>query len=581
VASAEPLLDRLRRFSARISIRLLAFNILLVFLPAAGILYFDTYEEQLLAAQERTMVQQGRVLAAALSQQVRAGREAESPLGQSPLMQSSLAPAGQGGDGGGELDAAAAGAVLSALDQRLPSRLRILDRNGLLLADTSLLGPRREPAGEGGDDADDGGYGEGEEDRRANWLYRLGAWLYRSYDRLRGRGDGSGAGVDFYASDRPFAGPEVRAALDGRYGAATRLTPGQRSVTLYSAIPVRAGEGGGGEVLGVVLVSQSTLRLLRDLYDVRLAVFQVFLVSVGVAVVLSLVVGGTIVRPIRRLRREAAEILDRRGRLQGHFGGSRRHDEIGDLARALEELSRRLAEHQGFLESFAADVSHEFKNPLAGIRTASDMLREAADAEEIRRYTAMIQGEVSRLETLLSAVREITRLDARLDDDEREEVELGDLLANIIEAFSRRGRGGKAREAAIELALPPEPVRVLASPDRLVRAVENLLANALSFAPEGTAVEVGVERREGEIVLTVADRGPGIPEENLPRLFDRFFTYRPGSPAPGEPHPRRSHSGLGLAIVKTIVEGQGGRVRAENREGGGALFECTLPPSHA
>ncbi len=214
-------------------------------------------------------------------------------------------------------------------------------------------------------------------------------------------------------------GPEVKAALDGRYGAATRVLPGPpRTVMLYIAIPIRI----EGAVDGAAVVSQSTNRIMNALYAVRLDVFRVFLLSLAAAVALTLVVATTIARPIARLRHRAEEILDRRGRLTGGFEPSNRTDEIGDLERALAELTHRLEEHLVQTESFAADVSHEFKNPLASIRTAADMALEVDEEEQRRRFLGMIQRDVARMERLLTEAREVSTIDAHLDDEAREPV---------------------------------------------------------------------------------------------------------------------------------------------------------------
>jgi len=323
-------LARFRRFSSRISIRLLAFNVLLVFLPAAFVSYLAIYERQLLRAQEQSMVQQGRVLAAALS-------------GRGALSRSAVEP------------------ILARLEQRTTSRIRVLDDGRHLLSDTSRLGPRRDQVAERPID---------DPSLRTSWLYRVGSSLFRFLDGLIS-GPEPAVGEEFYSASRPFDGPEVKRALAGQYGAATRITPGgQRSVTLYSAIPVRADDG----IVGVVLVSQSTFDILQDLYEVRLAIFEFSLGAIGVAAILSLLVSTTISRPLKRLRAEAQAIVDRRGRLTGRFQGSERLDEIGDLSRALSELSSRLEERMRFIESFAADVSHEFKNPLASMRSAAEIL---------------------------------------------------------------------------------------------------------------------------------------------------------------------------------------------------------------
>lgn len=522
---ARSVFERARRATASISIRLAAFNILLVFLPAAGFLYLNTYEEQLLRAQELSMVQQGRVLAAALS-------------------------------GRGALERKEAERVLAELGRRTTARLRIFDTHGEVIADSSRFGPRREP---------DEAISRSTPTARTNWLYRLGAGAFSLLNRLLGRGEPEAERSYAAGSSLPAADLGVEEALAGRYGAGSRKTPGQRSITLYSAIPIQS----EGEVVGAVQVSQSTLRLLGDLYEVRLAVLQAFLASVLLAVVLTLFVAGTIARPLRRLRSEANELLDRRGRLKGRFTGSKRLDEIGDLARALAEQSRRLGDHVSFIESFAADVSHEFKNPLASIRTASEMLAESESPADRRRFLLMVESEVARLQKLLSAVREITQIDSRIDAEASVPLPLGQFLTDLVEGFRRRVAG---RDVRFELDAPAEPLTVLTSPDRLAQACENVLDNALSFAPCGSTVSVSLQREGNEAVLRIADQGPGIPPEHLDRVFDRFFSYRPN-----DPPARRDHAGLGLAIVKAIVEGYGGSVAAANGAEGGAVFTMRMP----
>jgi two-component system sensor histidine kinase ChvG len=514
---------------------MLAFNLLLVFLPAAGILYLDVYERQLLRAQEHSMVQQGRILAAALSERQGLGAEDAED-------------------------------ILLEMGQRITARIRVLDAEGRLLADSSLLGPRREP-----DDEEDGEI----TGARSRWLYRLGAGLFRLPDRVFGGSASGPVSRDFYSPDAPFQGAEVKAALAGRYGAATRISPGQRSVTLYSAIPVRSDDA----VVGVALVSQSTLRLLRDLYEVRLAIFQVFLASVAVAVVLSLLVSTTIARPLRRLRREASAVLDRRGRLTGRFRGSVRRDEIGDLARALEELSQRLEQRIGFIESFAADLTHTFKNPLASIRSATELLSEAEDAAERARFLRMVERAVARLERLLSTVREISLIDSQLEEERRSEVPLGELLSELVEGFRLRGAG----TLSYELEVPDQEVYTSAAPERLVRVFENVLDNARSFSPGSGTVCVRLERRAGEALVTIRDQGPGIPEQHLGGIFARFFSFR-GEPGEhsrsGAPSADAEHTGLGLAIARAIVDGYGGAISARNAAEGGAIFEIRLDAVH-
>lgn len=511
------------RLLSRIRFRLLAFNALLVFLPAGGMLFLDTYEKQLLSDQERSMVEQGRVLAAALS-------------------------------GRGALRAEDVTHTLMQLRQRSGARIRVVGDDHLLLADSSTLGPRREP------DLDE--RSAISSDAFESWLYRTGSLPIRLYREWFVPPRPPHGSADIYASGRPVDGSEVRAALAGRYGAATRISSGgQRSVTLYSAIPIR----NAGAVVGAVLISQSTYRILQALYEVRAGVFRVFLASLAAAIVLSLLVSHTIARPLVRLRNQAGAMIDRRGRLTGRFEAPERRDEIGDLARTLELLRRRLEDHIVEVESFAGDVSHEFRNPLASIRTAADMLLEVEGGEERKRFVEIVQREVARMERMLSAVREIGRLDARAEVEDGEPVELSQLLEAIVEAHRLRGGG------AVGIRSRAGELWVFGSPERLAQAFVNVLDNAASFSSPGAPIEIEVARRHSAAVVRVLDRGPGIPETDRERIFDRFFSYRAQSDS------APPHDGLGLAIAKAIVENAGGSIRASDRIGGGACFEIRLP----
>jgi two-component system sensor histidine kinase ChvG len=253
--------------------------------------------------------------------------------------------------------------------------------------------------------------------------------------------------------------------------------------------------------------------------------------------------------------------------LRGRFKGSNKHDEIGDLARALERLTHRVEQHQQLAESFASDVSHEFKNPLASIRMATEMLAQVDSPAERARFLRVAESEIARMENLLAQVREITMIDAEIQNEERAPVDLNALLQRIVEGFRLRERD----RVTFDLELAPAPPTVIASEARLIQVFENLLDNAVSFTPAGGHIAVGVAQVDKTARVTVGDRGPGIPEEHLGKIFDRFFTYRP------DQQKNHRHTGLGLSIVKTIVEGYGGAVHAANQPEGGALFEVRVP----
>ncbi len=511
------------RFLSRISIRLLAFNLLLVFLPVVGILSLQTYELELREQQERSMVQQGRLLAAAL-----AGR--------------------------GPIEADEAGRILDNMNRRFEARLRVIDNNLNLLADSSRLGPQK---------ADQPDTIKEEAAGRQSPTYRLGSFLYRVFARVFLPPEPPLQDTDLYATAKRLDGYEIQAALAGRYGAATRLSPSTRSVTLYSAIPIRSGE----DVVGAVLISKSTFQILSALYELRLSTFKAVLASVAAAIVLSLLVSTTIARPLQHLRRESQALLDRRGRLKRRFKGSKQLDEIGDLSRALAELTRRLESHIRFIESFASDVSHEFKNPLASIRNATELLGDVEDPAERQRFIAMSLRDIARLEHLLSGVRDITRIDAEIDDQPVEAVAIKTLIQGLIERYEMMPQN----RVSYRLTASEEELTVEGDPERLAQVFENLLDNAVSFSPPDGNIHITLESRDTDIVVSVLDQGPGIPDEHLDRIFLRFFSYRQNGTG------RDGHTGLGLAIVKAIVESYGGQVCALNPATGGTLVETLLP----
>lgn len=527
----------------RISNRLLAFNLLLVFLPIIGVLSLETYEDELLRLQERSMVQQARILAAA--------------LGTEP-----------------SLDEARAQSVLVNLDRRVDARLRIYDAQQQVIADSSRLGPRREDVVGADADAD-----AETPETRESYLYRFGSFLYRLYARLflppvpsldSDLGDNA-------VSARTLA---LDKAFSGRYGQAFRSSATNRSLILYSAIPVRHGPGSEAEIIGAVLVTKSTFGILTALYDLRLATFKVVLMSVAAAIILSLLVATTIVRPLQRLQREASAMLDRRGRLKGGFRASKRSDEIGDLSRSLAELTRRLEGHIRFIESFASDVSHELKNPLAAIRSATELLAEVEEPQQRQRFLTMIQNDIARLENLISGVREITQIDAQLERQETESLPLAPLLQGLIERFEIQ-HGDRVR---LQLRIDEPDIEVQVDADRLSQVFENLLDNAVGFSPAGGLVEVHLEADPKVAKIWFTDQGCGVPEEHRQRIFDRFFSYRAKAPREQQaPAERDRHTGLGLAIVRAIVEGFGGTVALMDNPpdgaGQGASFLVTLPRS--
>jgi two-component system sensor histidine kinase ChvG len=284
------------------------------------------------------------------------------------------------------------------------------------------------------------------------------------------------------------------------------------------------------------------------------------------AAVLSLLVSATITVPLRRLRAQAGLILDKSGRLRGRLPPTRRRDEIGDLSRRFGELTLSIERQIRLAESFASDISHEFKNPLASIRSASELLSREQDEHRREDLVSFVLEDVSRMERMLSAVRELSRLDSETHGVEARPVDPKAIAEGMIEGMRRR------RVAhSVKLLVSGDCEQVAVPPERLLEVLENLVDNAVGFSPEGGCVRIDIENDGDEVCIRVSDQGLGIPDEHISKIFERFFTFRP------QGNPGRLHSGLGLAIVKAIVDGCGGTVEASNGKSGGAVFEVRLP----
>jgi two-component system, OmpR family, sensor histidine kinase ChvG len=322
-------------------------------------------------------------------------------------------------------------------------------------------------------------------------------------------------------------------------------------------------------VVGTVTYESYDLDALVAEERVFLIYFVLFaagIISLG-TVILTMSIAG----PLGRLA-EAA----RRVRLAG---GSRvplpdfgeRRDEIGALSTAFTQMTNALYDRLDAIESFAADVAHEIKNPLTSIRSAAETLPLVRDEAQRARLIAVIQHDVRRLDRLITDISNASRLDAELAREDLALVDIARLLGDIASLHRPEAEGAPAR---VVVEAGPGPLTLRGHEGPLSRVFINLVDNALTFSPPGGVVTLTARRTgaaHGRIRVTVEDEGPGIPTESLEAIFDRFHTRRPDGAAFG------AHSGLGLAIARQIVNAHGGAIRAGNRPEGGAIFTVDLP----
>lgn len=504
-------LDPALRWSDQVSLtpRILAVNVFALLLLGGGFFYLDSF---------RTRILDSRVM------QVR--REAG-------LMAEALAAAPN----------AARPALLIRLARDTGARLQLLDPQDQVLLDSEQLGG---PAFTLIDPRTDG-----LSQRAARWLDAGIDFIVRApsspnYDPARNR----------IPPDTDMARQTL--ALSATVWRAPDRTP---VITAAAALPDRS------TILSTINARDITERVRVERYRLSLVV----LTALAISVALSLFLARTIVGPLRRLARAAVRVRLGRAREVVVPRLPDRRDEIGMLARALSDMSLALRARIDATEAFAADVTHELKNPLASLRSAVDVLARVDDPEAQARLLAIVADDVHRLDRLISDISEASRLDAQLS---RAKFERIDLVAMIEGLLAQRAQRGSTRGIRLHLdVLPEADAPVMAEGARLERVFDNLLDNALSFSPDRGIVSIAVRRIDGDVEVRVEDEGPGVPEEAREAIFRRFHSVRPHEEAFGK------HSGLGLAIARTIVEAHQGSIAVESREDrlSGARFVVRLP----
>lgn len=350
--------------------------------------------------------------------------------------------------------------------------------------------------------------------------------------------------------------PEVALALSGNESSVVRVRE-KGEIIVSVAVPVQRFRA----VLGALLLSTEGSDIDRAVRAERLAIYRVFLVASAVTIILSIVLWVMIASPLRRLADAADRVRTAGGQAYRvkipHFGG--RSDEIGLLSKSLRDMTNALYARIDAIGNFAADVSHELKNPLTSLRSAVETLPLAKSEENRGKLLKIIHHDVMRLDRLITDISDASRLDAALARENAEPVCIRTLLASLT-SLTNEVHGDKA---TLTLELPKDSkdnLYVNGHEGRISQVLNNLLDNARSFVPQdGGVIRLIAQRVGKEIEIVVEDNGPGIDPLAFERVFLRFYTDRPSE---GDAFGR--NSGLGLSISKQIVEAHNGTIKAEN-----------------
>ncbi len=545
--------------------RILFLNLAALVVLVTGILYMNQFRDGLIDARVESLMTQGEIIAGAIA--ASATVETNSiTIDPEKLLElqagESLPP------GAGPLDMLdfpinpeRVAPVLRRLISPTRIRARIYDRDFNLLLDSRHL------------------YSRGQilrydlplvEEQEPNVFERIEGYvtaLLRRTDLPVYREQPGGTGAGF---------PEVASALQGSPATLVRISE-QGEMIVSVAVPVQRYRG----VLGALMLSTQGGDIDKIVMAERRAIFRVFAVAALVTAILSMLLASTIATPLRRL--SAAAVRVRRGAKSREEipDFSDRQDEIGNLSVALRDMTNTLYARIEAIESFAADVAHELKNPLTSLRSAVETLPLAKNENSRQRLLEVIQHDVRRLDRLITDISDASRLDAEMVREDAVRLDLKALITEVAHGASEPGRHRKLVKVDFKVAgnrQAGKDFMVLGHDLRLGQVLTNLIENARSFVPdESGRIVVTLSRTNSRIIVTVDDNGPGIRAENIDRIFERFYTDRPSGEAFGQ------NSGLGLSISRQIIEAHGGTLTAENVAGGkpgevrGARFVITMP----
>lgn len=532
----------LTRMSSSLTRRIVMLNLAGLVVLLIGFLYLNQFREGLIEARVQSLLTQGEIIAGAIATSATVETDAIL-IDPDKLLQ---LQAGESSGFGEEvlsplefsINPERVAPLLRHLVTPTGTRARVFDREGQLLLDSQSHLARgdvlrldlppvpREPPG----------------------------LLERIWDTFRRQTQTKGLPAEVFTANSGRSLPEVASAIAGKPASVVRVN-GNGETIVSVAVPIQRLKS----VRGVLLLSTQGGDIDQIIAKERLGLLQVFLVAALVMVLLSFLLAGAIAGPMRRLA-EAADRV-RKGSRSRHSipDFTNRADEIGHLSGALRDMTTAMYNRIDAIESFAADVAHELKNPLTSLRSAVETLPLARSDESRGRLMEVIQHDVRRLDRLITDISDASRLDAELSREDSEPVDVAKLVEGVSSIANEVRRQG---QAPVEIVIDPHPLgkdafMIMGHDGRLSQVINNLIDNARSFSPDGASVRIHLRRLRQDVEIRVEDDGPGIPEHALERIFERFYTDRPEGFG--------QNSGLGLSISRQIVSAHKGTITARNR----------------
>lgn len=525
-----------------LTLRIFAVNAVALLILLIGVFYLGQYQNNLIEARLETFKTEIQLLSAAISE-VAIQETGPVAYNANPVL---------------SLNTALASSMVETMSRSMNKRIRVYDIDGDLIIDSSKIG------------------GSADHNIETD-LYPPKDSLY-TIEILKSL---TAVIIDFLPDRRilpPFPDLDIqhagdiintREAMEGKLSLAAWINKENR-IMLSAAGPILR----DSNIIGSVLLTRVSNDIEEGISAVWLDIFRAFGITLCITILLSIYLSGAIARPLKKLAKAAEKIQHSHSTDIEIPDFSNRHDEIGELSIVLREMTRSLKSRMDSIERFAADVAHELKNPLTSLKSAVETASIVKKQEDKEKLMKIIQHDIVRLDRLITDISNASRLDTELSREIFRPVNINELLYNILDRYraplDRQAEEEDSRYSfafvnpdGIHIQLQTEnnePLTVMGSELKLSQVIINLLTNAMSFSTSGQIVVIEAYRRLNAVIITIEDEGPGIPENKLETIFERFYSERPSHEDYGR------HSGLGLSICKQIITAHQGRLYAENRK---------------
>ena len=531
-----------------LTLRILGVNAIALLILAIGILYLGQYKHELIQSKLETFKREVEMTAAALSEGSIDEVETTSSFPFAPLKITNTLSPDQ------------AKRMVKTMSQTMRKRIQLFNKNGVLIADSHRRGDNISPI-----IIDDLSAPEHKELKSVLILKNTAKFLISILpDRQI---------LPLYhdaQTNQIIDYPDALDALKGKISLSAWQTT-QRDLFLSAAAPLIKNQ----EIMGAALLTAPGTDVEKSIGQVWADVLRIFSCTLIHTIILSIYLSGVIARPLRKLTRAAESVRTNKDRNIEIPDFSHRHDEIGELSLVLRDMTKALWDRMDSIESFAADVSHELKNPLTSLKSAVETAAIVKKKADQKKLLDIITHDIDRLDRLITDISCASRLDAELSREVFKKLDIYKLLYDLVDMYKdplerdtqtienskNKNWLNIAQKGSISIRLSGDPTiktQIWGLEGRLIQVFQNLISNALSFSPQDSNVTIAIKTKLGQVYIEINDEGPGVPPKKLKAIFERCYSQRPKHEAYGR------HSGLGLSICKQIIEAHDGKIFAQN-----------------